>query len=53
MGALLMTPEALFTNWFKRTLPPNWHSQRIETTTGRGVPDVNVCVRRQGTVDRI
>jgi hypothetical protein len=41
-------PEALFSSWFQKHLPTNWHYQRIETTTGRGVPDAQVCARRQG-----
>lgn len=39
-------PEAKFTSWFTRSLPHDWHSQRIETTTGRGVPDMNICSRK-------
>lgn len=38
-----MTPEATFTKWFSTHLPVNWHYQRIETTTGRGVPDAQIC----------
>lgn len=38
-----MPPEALFSSWFHKTLPVGWDAQRIETTTGRGVPDLNVC----------
>lgn len=38
-----MAAEKTFTNWFTRTMPRTWHLQRIETTTGRGIPDMNVC----------
>lgn len=38
-----MGPEALFKRWFLFKLPKGWHAQTIETTTGRGVPDLNVC----------
>lgn len=39
----MSAPEARFTGWFQKTLPPAWHFQRIETTTGRGVPDGHLC----------
>ena len=38
----MSSPEKLFNNWFLKSLPATWHSQRIETTTGRGVPDINI-----------
>ena len=37
------TPEATFFDWLKRSFP--WQFQRIETTTGIGVPDLWVCHR--------
>lgn len=40
--------EATFKSWFIGGLPPGWHGQTIETTTGRGVPDVNVCGSENG-----
>lgn len=39
----MATPEAMFSAWFVKNLPDAWDHQRIETTTGRGVPDLNVC----------
>lgn len=38
-----MTPEASFYAWFRRHLPSDWDAQRVETTTSRGVPDLNVA----------
>lgn len=38
-----MGPEATFYHWFASHAPKNWHVQRIETTTGRGIPDTQVC----------
>lgn len=38
-----MPPESTFKNWTLRGLPKNWHAQTVETTTGRGIPDVNLC----------
>lgn len=40
-------PEAKFYQWLKRTFS-RWDFQRIETTTGLGVPDVHICAY-QGT----
>lgn len=40
-----MPPERRFKDWFIRNLPGNWHAQTIETTTGRGVPDVNLSAK--------
>lgn len=44
----MIKPEANFKSWFISGLPPGWHGQTIETTTGRGVPDVNVCGSADG-----
>ena len=38
-----MGPEALSSKWFMGGLPKTWHAQRIETSTGRGVPDIELC----------
>lgn len=38
-------PEAAFKNWLMNNLTPEWHAQTVETTTGRGVPDVNLATR--------
>lgn len=38
-----MGPEALSSKWFLGGLPEAWHAQRIETSTGRGVPDIELC----------
>ena len=38
-----MGPEATTAKWFMSGLPEHWHAQRIETTTGRGVPDIELC----------
>lgn len=38
-----MTPERALAKWLLDALPPNSHAQRIEVTTGRGVPDLNLC----------
>lgn len=43
-----MKPEALFKTWLTGGLPAHWHGQTIETTTGRGVPDVNICGSASG-----
>lgn len=43
-----MKPEANFKKWFIENLPPGWHGQTIETTTGRGIPDVNLCGSANG-----
>lgn len=43
-----MGPEALSSKWFLGGLPETWHAQRIETTTGRGVPDIELCVGPYG-----
>lgn len=39
-----MGAEATTARWFMGGLPEHWHAQRIETTTGRGVPDVEMCI---------
>lgn len=38
-----MTPESKFNQWISHKLLFDAHVQRIETTTGSGVPDLNVC----------
>lgn len=38
------TPEQLANAWLKQKLPENYHVQRIETSTGSGVPDINMIV---------
>lgn len=40
----MATPESNFIKWFLDGIPGTWHAQRIETTTGRGVPDLNLCI---------
>lgn len=41
-----MAKESAFYNWLKTQLW-DWHLQRIETTTGSGVPDVIGCHERR------
>ena len=36
----------MFASWFAKNLPVTWDYQRIETTTGRGVPDAHICAGR-------
>lgn len=38
-----MTPEQSFKQWFVSNRPQAWHVQCIESTTGRGIPDINLC----------
>lgn len=38
-----MTPEQRFKRWFVHNSPPSWHVQCIESSTGNGIPDVNLC----------
>lgn len=38
-----MPPEANFKSWLTGRVPKHWHCQTIETTTGRGIPDLNIC----------
>ncbi len=44
----MMKPEANFKKWLIEGLPAGWHGQTIETTTGRGIPDVNLCGSADG-----
>lgn len=44
----MMKPEANFKKWLIEGLPNGWHGQTIETTTGRGVPDLNLCGSADG-----
>lgn len=41
-------PEANFKSWLVSGLPAGWHAQTVETTTGRGVPDLNICGSMKG-----
>lgn len=38
-----MNPEAKLKRWVIGTLLAGGHCQTIETTTGSGIPDINVC----------
>jgi hypothetical protein len=38
-----MTPETKFNLWIAQKLFFDAHVQRIETSTGSGVPDMNIC----------
>ncbi len=38
-----MQPEAKFNRWLIDNVFVGMHHQRIETTTGSGIPDFNVC----------
>lgn len=35
--------EATFSQWLIRQMNPYFHCQRVEVTTGSGVPDINCC----------
>ena len=39
----MSTAEQRVQDAFIRAIPPNWFYQRIESTTGRGIPDMFVC----------
>lgn len=39
-----MTPERNLAKWVLAALPPNCHAQRVEAVTGRGIPDLNLCL---------
>lgn len=39
-----MKPEQALKNWLVSGVPIGAHTQTIETTTGRGVPDLNLCL---------
>jgi hypothetical protein len=45
-----MPPEATFYDWLRRNLKDRCHFQRIETTTGSGVPDVQLTTKQPGFV---
>lgn len=38
-----MPPEVTFSKWLKRNFP-DWDIQRIETTTGAGIPDAHIAI---------
>jgi hypothetical protein len=38
-----MTPETKFNRWVADRLLYDAHIQRIETSTGSGIPDMNIC----------
>lgn len=38
-----MTPEAKFSRFIMQRVLAGTHAQRIETSTGSGIPDINVC----------
>lgn len=41
-----MAKEQTFWEYIRGQLTTGWHLQRIETTTGSGVPDLIACYRR-------
>lgn len=43
-----MNPETRFYKHLKTILPQDWFLQRIETTTGVGIPDLNVLIPHLG-----
>jgi hypothetical protein len=39
----MATPEQRLNQWIKSALPKTWQLTRIETTTGRGIPDLHIA----------